>query len=310
MKIAIIGAGFSGLACCFYLLQNQNVTITVYDRKGVGGGASAVASGLIHPYPGLDGKRSQFATEALLEAKNLIQMASVVNQKIIIGTGIIRRVSSEQQKENFLRHIAYYGDVKRVDEKVFLIESGMTISPVKYLQALKVVCEEKGAIFKKAEISSLADLSGYDRIVVAAGYGVKELLLGRPYKLNYIKGQTILCKTASAKTMSIIEKGYMAISSEPNCVEIGSTYERNFLSESPCLETALALLKPKLETFCPNGSVVNCFSGVRVTRVGHYLPISERMNEKVFLLTAMGSRGLLYHAYFGRKLANLVTSSV
>lgn len=51
MNIAIIGAGFSGLALAYFLLQSS-AHVTLFDAVGIGGGASGIATGLLHPYPG------------------------------------------------------------------------------------------------------------------------------------------------------------------------------------------------------------------------------------------------------------------
>jgi glycine/D-amino acid oxidase-like deaminating enzyme len=48
--------------------------------------------------------------------------------------------------------------------------------------------------------------------------------------------------------------------------------------------------------------VVDCRAGVRVTNPAHYFPIIEQVDPKTWAVTALGSRGLLYHAYLGKKL--------
>ncbi len=50
MKIAIVGSGFSGCGVCWHLLQSEGVEITLFSA---GGGASHIASGLLHPYFGM-----------------------------------------------------------------------------------------------------------------------------------------------------------------------------------------------------------------------------------------------------------------
>ncbi|HRD55095.1 MAG TPA: FAD-dependent oxidoreductase, partial [Parachlamydiaceae bacterium] len=50
MKIAIIGAGFAGLATAWHLLQHQDkipLEVTIFDSSGFGGGASGIAAGLL-----------------------------------------------------------------------------------------------------------------------------------------------------------------------------------------------------------------------------------------------------------------------
>ena len=38
-------------------------------------------------------------------------------------------------------------------------------------------------------------------------------------------------------------------------------------------------------------------AGIRVKNPAHYFPILERIDPKTWVVTALGSRGLLYHAY-------------
>ena len=58
----------------------------------------------------------------------------------------------------------------------------------------------------------------------------------------------------------------------------------------------MALLQPETE-------VLDCRAGIRVTNPAHYFPILEQINPKTWVMTAFGSRGLLYHAYFGKQMA-------
>ena len=62
------------------------------------------------------------------------------------------------------------------------------------------------------------------------------------------------------------------------------------------LETAIHLLRPHLP-------VLGAKAGVRVTNPAHYFPIVEKLDERSWVVTALGSRGLLYHAYLAEQLA-------
>ena len=48
-------------------------------------------------------------------------------------------------------------------------------------------------------------------------------------------------------------------------------------------------------------------AGIRVTNPAHYFPILEQIDPKTWVVTALGSRGLLYHAYLGKKLSLSIT---
>ncbi|VAI83454.1 unnamed protein product [Triticum turgidum subsp. durum] len=53
LRYAVLGAGFAGLSVAWHLLQSpkySRVSVDVYDENGVGGGASGVSGGLLHPY--------------------------------------------------------------------------------------------------------------------------------------------------------------------------------------------------------------------------------------------------------------------
>ena len=50
-------------------------------------------------------------------------------------------------------------------------------------------------------------------------------------------------------------------------------------------------------------TIEGCKAGIRVCRRGDYLPYIEKISKRVYAITAMGSRGLLYHAYYGKQLA-------
>ncbi|KAK6151639.1 hypothetical protein DH2020_014274 [Rehmannia glutinosa] len=54
LRYAVLGAGFAGLSVAWNLLQHgpkeRHLCVDIYDEVGIGGGASGVAGGLLHPY--------------------------------------------------------------------------------------------------------------------------------------------------------------------------------------------------------------------------------------------------------------------
>lgn len=54
LRYAVLGAGFAGLSVTWHLLKlcpkDVPLRIDIYDEVGIGGGASGVAGGLLHPY--------------------------------------------------------------------------------------------------------------------------------------------------------------------------------------------------------------------------------------------------------------------
>lgn len=98
----------------------------------------------------------------------------------------------------------------------------------------------------------------------------------------------------------------MAKSDQEGIYHFGATYERTYETEDLDLEVAKEVLLPRLVNFGMQDADVTiegCKAGIRVCRRGGYLPCIEKISERIYAITAMGSRGLLYHAYFGKQLA-------
>ena len=52
--------------------------------------------------------------------------------------------------------------------------------------------------------------------------------------------------------------------------------------------------------------MTGCKAALRVIAKGHYFPIASRLKQGLWVLTAMGSRGLLYHGLLGKALAEAI----
>jgi glycine/D-amino acid oxidase-like deaminating enzyme len=284
-KIAIIGAGFVGLAAAFYLADRFQVTL--FDHKGIGGGASGISSGLLHPYPGEKGRRSWHADEAMAATRELLKVAESELGRLVADYGGIVREGECQGKEE---------DVELLPDGRFLIRSGITVFPRLYLEGLWKACEKKGVELMVKKVGALQELDGYDYKVIAAGAKVREFA---HVNVNFVKGQVLTCQLEEPLQRSVAAKRYLAMTEDPMLGHLGATYEREFADDLPCVETAIKLLEPKLK-------VVGCRAGVRVTNPAHYFPILEQVNATTWVMTAFGSRGLLYHAYFGQKLASVL----
>jgi glycine/D-amino acid oxidase-like deaminating enzyme len=288
MKISIIGAGFAGLAAAYYL--SENFEVTLFDLKGIGGGASGISAGLLHPYPGEKGRRSWHADEALESARELLQVAEqelgkpVANYKGILKIGQCLNPGE---------------DVEQLGNNTFLIKSGITIFPELYLEGLWQACQKRGVQLIVQNITAFQELAGFDQIILAAGAGIRAFPECHHLKINFIKGQVLTCAVDKPLERSISAKHYRALMLSDQMYHLGATYERDFTDDKPCKETAMTLLQPETE-------VLDCRAGIRVTNPAHYFPIIEQINPKTWVITALGSRGLLYHAYFGKEIRQRV----
>ena len=287
-QVAIVGAGFAGLAAAYFL--SDQFKVTLFDAKGVGGGASGAAAGLIHPYPGEEGRRSWHATEALELAKQLVgEVEAATGRPVADRGGIIR-----------LKPMIEPGDdVVVLGENRFLITSGMTIFPDLYLQGLWQVLQGKGVELVTRHVGSTEALKAFDTVVLAAGFGIREFEEGKQLKVGFVKGQLLTCVLEKPLERSVIGATYRAVTAHPLQCYLGATYEREFADENPDLPVAI-------HNLLPTSPVLECRAGIRVTNRAHYFPIVEQLSEKVWVVTALGSRGLLYHALLGFRLNRLL----
>ncbi len=285
MTIAIIGAGFAGLAAAYYL--SENFQVTLFDLKGIGGGASGISSGLLHPYPGEKGRRSWHAEEGLKATRELLKVAEEeLGRPVANYEGILKIGQCLDPGE----------DVEVLSSDHFLIKSGITVFPELYLKGLWQACQKRGVKLVLQKIDALQDLTEFDQVIIAAGAGIRNFPECDHLKINFVKGQVLTCTLEKPLERSVSAKRYFALTPSEKICHLGATYERDFTNDLPCRETAIVLLQPETE-------VLDCRAGIRVTNPAHYFPILQQISAKIRAITALGSRGLLYHAYMGKQIA-------
>jgi glycine/D-amino acid oxidase-like deaminating enzyme len=305
MRIAIIGAGLSGLSIAWHLMKSGRCAVTLYDAEKIGAGASGIAAGLMHPYPGEDAKRSFMATEGIAATRALL---AVAQQKSLVplacDQGILRFPQTEQARERLLSHAHIYGDVQQRGS-AFWLKDGMTLFSKHYLESLWLALEEQGAVFRQHQVKDLSELAEYDHTVFALGAGIQAFPETASLRLELLKGQVLLCRAPEGFDLppcSIVGKGYIARTDNARLYLLGSTYERGSKSDKADIEKAKQELLPKIAAFYPDAygfEILECRAAFRVMRIGHYHPILARLGASTWVCTALGSRGLLYHGLLG-----------
>lgn len=310
MRVAVVGAGLAGLSVCFHLIE-KGFSVTLFEKKGPGKGASGVAAGLLHPYVGLKGLRSQFAAEAIEEGKKLLQVVEKHSSlPIYQGQGIYRILWENPPQEE---DVIFQKDQEigfGLKQDAYLISSGTTVFIARYLEALLSYLEKKGLDYVDKEILDLKPIPGFNHTVFALGAGLRKFSIDLP--IQYVKGQILSCAFSRESSMSVIGKGHISLTEQKGIVQIGSSYEHDYQDDLPDIDRAIRFLEPRIKSFFPYWDeikILDCYSGIRVARKNGYLPFLERLDERLWLLAGMGSRGLLYGALYGRNLANLIESA-
>lgn len=332
MKIAILGAGYTGLACAWHLLHSpirpRGLHLTLIDEKSVGGGASGIAAGLLHSFVGLHAKINWRGFEAMQATRHLIeQSALALGRPVASATGLLRIALSEEQEKNYRRTAEENSDVEwwepqRCKDRVISLEphrggiyisSGQTVFSSDYLQGLWRSCQLQGAEQLQMAVESLGQLKHYDRIIVAAGAGTAGIEELAELPITLVKGQLLDLEWPEGVPplpFAVNSQSYVVMNPDNKSCVAGATYERDYEALGVDVEAAKREIFPKLPflPFLQNAPVLRCRAAFRVSTKGH-LPITKQINSRTWALTGMGSKGLLYHALLARELSEVVLSS-
>lgn len=112
-RYAVLGAGFAGISVAWHLLQHCSKTsptcIEIYDEVGIGGGASGVSGGLLHPYSP-KGKLLWNGAECWEEALKLITVA----EASVISELPIGEIDSENKQHTVAEPFVWRRGILRI----------------------------------------------------------------------------------------------------------------------------------------------------------------------------------------------------
>jgi glycine/D-amino acid oxidase-like deaminating enzyme len=199
------------------------------------------------------------------------------------------------------------------------IPSGITVFSKLYLEGLWLACSRKGAVLERTNIDTLEQLGGYEGIVLCTGSadlpfpecaGLSLNNTGRvkapmETSMEPVKGQTLLCRWNDDFSSSLVGLGHITPTEHPGMCTVGSTYEHRFSDPGPTPEARKELID-KVGTFYPPAhqfEVVSQAAGVRMCPRFGYRPLMEQITPRLWVFMGLGSRGLLYHAVLGQRLA-------
>ncbi|XP_020525716.1 uncharacterized protein LOC18438510 isoform X3 [Amborella trichopoda] len=340
-RFAVLGAGFAGMSVAWHLLQQSarelSLCIDIYDELGIGGGASGVAGGLLHPYSPkakLLWKGAQCWEEAMVmlsiaeaakdEGSFAQDLKDLVSQHIFDGPIVWKR--------GIIKPITAMKSIDIMKKALFLACNKL----VKDLSA--VGYSGKQVNFYKQTVHSLQEISGeYSAVVICLG--------ARSESLPELKGVLPLrmCRGVVAhldlpgnmsggeykdSDPSILADAWLAVRG-PRSLAMGSTWQwgsRNYSRTLSSDEESSAMheLLSKASILYPdirNWSCESASAGLRamppLTTLGS-LPLLGSVDNLVghnsggggryWFMGGLGARGLLYHGWLGKLMAQAVLS--
>jgi glycine/D-amino acid oxidase-like deaminating enzyme len=333
MRVAILGAGFAGMSVAYFLLHYKlgSVSIDLYDPEPIGGGVSGLSSGLLHTYPGKEARMSWRAHHCMRDAHRLLTIASQgAGRSVILSKGILRPALTEQQRNAFRTCAEDHSDTewwdhKRCIEEVpglyvpeesggLYIKEGFTIDVQAYLYGLWQALAKFGVQYHRSTMVKQSDLALYNKILVAMGPATINIPGLKDLPITPIKGQILELEWpqgVAPPRISLNSYKYLVMSKDLKSCTVGATFEREFDSPHADLKKASAEILPHITSFFPaleNAKILKCRAGFRAASPTH-LPLVGQATESVFFMTGLGSKGLLYHAWVGKRVARAMISN-
>lgn len=334
-RLAIIGGGFAGLATAWYASQLENIQITLFDPLAPGEGTSGLASGLLHIYTGRKARPAWRGREAFEEAKKLVESVAFKFSDALVyqQTGLLRPAISDEQHLDFYNvskehpHLEWWEPAQckehvqglNPDLPGLWIPEALWVHPKPYLEALWAgVRQRTEASWVFQTVQDLASLDNFDAIILAAGYDCRLFPEAEELPLRAVKGQVLIMRWPHALPplpFPVSSGGHLIMLPESEETEsryclAGATYERGWTDRLPNPEQAVEMIRSKISPFFPQVTemeVVSCHAGLRAHTPQH-LPLVQQLSERVWALTALGSKGLLYHALCAQELIRKLSS--
>lgn len=326
-KIAVLGAGFAGLATSHFLLQYPSIHITLFDPNGLGGGASGIAPGLLHPFCSAGAKKPWNADVGMRASKKLLRISSeALGQPVAECSGILRPITTEKQLHEFQKRCQEYPQLIWRQASFFEqvlpglpplpsieIPEGIVVDCKSYLQGLLKICLQKGLDFKKEAVFSLQQLQNFDHILIACGAFTPSIQELSKLPLKPIKGQLLELswpQELPPLPLPLNSQAYIVMKSDKKSCIIGSTFEHKYSSPDPSINEPVHSLLDKAKALIPpldQSTIISHSSSLRATcPQNNHIPLAGRLSKKVWILTALGSKGLLHHAWLSELLARAI----
>jgi D-amino-acid oxidase len=270
-KIAIVGAGISGLACA-YLLSRKNYSITIFAKAFSPDITSNRAAAFWFPYHirndrrGIEWCRTSYRIFRQLmhdpgTGISMKQLIKVVREDVaedepvwieFMPEGSIQMVPKEQLKP---------GVAKAYDVQVPLIETQI------FLPYLKEYLLTRNVAFQQGDVKDLRSLQSSNDIVInCTGLGARDLC--NDQNVIPVRGQVALIETLPDFPIYLDNEKPLYIVPRKDAMIVGGTYEENIFDEATEPETIEKILCNAYEVFpqLKKQKIIGSWAGLRPYR--------------------------------------------
>jgi D-amino-acid oxidase len=269
-KIAIVGAGISGLSCA-YLLSEKNYDITVFAKAFSPNITSNRAAAFWFPYHIRNDKRGiNWAKKSYAFYKQLSDDAATgISMKQLIK--VLRENVAEEEPvwmefmpEDTCRIIPKEklqpGIARAYDVLVPLIETQI------FLPYLQNLLEQKKVSFKGKIINDFSELSSFDTIINCSALGARDLCNDKT--IIPVRGQVALIETDTRRPIYLDNETPLYIVPRKDAMIVGGTHEQNVFEETTEPKTIEHILNTAYEVFpeLKQQKIIGAWAGLRPYR--------------------------------------------
>ena len=329
-KIGIIGSGIAAASAAYAAAQNGAEIEIFESAKNIAAGASG--NPVAAMYPRFSANNSPYS---FLTAQSYFFAEKIYAQlpNAYINTGLLFSHSNDYQEQwiadmkNLNREDIFEAINKKQMKQLFGFEShGLLVKKGGYLFP-KLICKEMLAhpnikisynhVFKSwskhkskidIEFFNQEEKSGFDDLIVANGPGLEHYLPG----LKISKGQLVglTGRQPIDLNLPVNSAGYI-LPRIDGITWIGSTHEREYKNTDVCYEAGHELIQRTNKNF--NIALTNSDNMLMKAnlRVGSKdrLPLAGKMQENIYAIGGLGSRGFSLGPILGEHVASLINNS-
>ena len=329
-KIGIIGSGIAAASAAYAAAQNGAEIEIFESAKNIAAGASG--NPVAAMYPRFSANNSPYS---FLTAQSYFFAEKIYAQlpNAYINTGLLFSHSNDYQEQwiadmkNLNREDIFEAINRKQMKQLYGFEShGLLVKKGGYLFP-KLICKEMLAhpnikisynhVFKSwskhkskidIEFFNQEEKSGFDDLIVANGPGLEHYLPG----LKISKGQLVglTGRQPIDLNLPVNSAGYI-LPRIDGITWIGSTHEREYKNTDVCYEAGHELIQRTNKNF--NITLTNSDNMLMKAnlRVGSKdrLPLAGKMQENIYAIGGLGSRGFSLGPILGEHVASLINNS-
>ncbi len=327
-----MGSGIGGSFAVLWLSQTKQVTLVT----GTFPKASAVAAGLVNPFAGQRMRTFWNANQCYQDFLATLKLAGA--QKTYDPTGILRPATDEAQASKF------YERSKIDPDSVTWLSSNQMLKTHPSVQAPFGAAMTTGGVADTPQMlrdllttlssnctiltENLTDWKDHGSsitavlssgtlltaktMILALGAGYASFSELSPLNLHCIKGQVLEVSAPTGVSVQLPTSGFGYVVPLRNRLILGTTYEHAYPDDKPTTEGTNKILglTRQMIPWIDSATIHRTSAGIRVGVSGTRLPMVGSLTKNVWILTGLGSKGLLFGSYIGRNLSDWMANPI